>query len=84
MTYPKTGMGYRKPSMPQPTRRAARIRPMSTPSLFHEAALLISSGLCVWCESAPASEGSHLCRACRVDDPDGVLAPPNAVASPTG
>ena len=57
---------------------------MSTPSLFHEAALLITSGLCVWCESAPASEGSHLCSACRVDDPDGVLAPANAVASPTG
>jgi hypothetical protein len=56
----------------------------STPSLFREAALLIASGLCVWCESAPASEGSHLCRACRIDDPGGVLAPPNAVASPTG
>jgi hypothetical protein len=57
---------------------------MSTPNLFREAALLIASGLCIWCESAPASEGSHLCRACRVDDPEGVLAPPDAVASPTG
>jgi hypothetical protein len=57
---------------------------MGTPSLFHEAALLLASGLCVWCESAPAAEGSHLCRACRLDDPDGVLAPTNAVASPIG
>lgn len=83
MTYPKTGMGYRKPSMPH-TPAPGKNPAMSTPSLFHEAALLISSGLCVWCESAPASEGSHLCSACRVDDPDGVLAPANAVASPTG
>jgi hypothetical protein len=57
---------------------------MSTPSLFREAALLIASGLCIWCESAPASEGSHLCHACRVDDPGGVLAPPAAVAAATG
>jgi hypothetical protein len=57
---------------------------MGTPSLFHEAALLLASGLCVWCESAPAAEGSHLCRACRLDDPDGVLATTNAVASPIG
>jgi hypothetical protein len=57
---------------------------MRTPSLFREAVLLIASGLCVWCESAPASDGSHLCRACRVDDPEGALAAPSAVASPTG
>jgi len=56
---------------------------VSTPSLFHEAALLLASGLCVWCESAPAGEGSHLCRSCRLDDPDGVLTSPNAVAAPT-
>ena len=35
----------------------------------------------VWCESVRASEGSHLCSARRVDDPQGVLAPANVVAS---
>jgi hypothetical protein len=62
----------------------AKIRTMSTPSMFREAALLLASGLCVWCESAPAAEGSHLCSDCRLEDPDGVLAPPNLVALPTG
>jgi hypothetical protein len=57
---------------------------MSSGSPFHEAKLLIESGLCIWCESAEASEGSHLCRSCRLDDPDGVLAPPVAVAAPAG
>ena len=56
---------------------------MSTPSLFHEAALLLASGLCVWCESAPAGEGSHLRRSCWLDYPDGVLTTPKAVAAPT-
>ncbi|HSD01780.1 MAG TPA: hypothetical protein VLB81_05390 [Gaiellales bacterium] len=57
---------------------------MTNPSTFHEATLLLESGLCIWCESAPASEGSHLCRSCRAADPDGVLAPPSTVATPAG
>lgn len=57
---------------------------MNSASPFHEATLLLESGLCVWCESAPASDGSHLCRSCRADDPDGVLAPPTEVAAPAG
>jgi len=57
---------------------------MNSTSPFHEATLLLESGLCIWCESAPASEGSHVCRSCRADDPDGVLAPPAEVAAPAG
>jgi hypothetical protein len=53
-----------------------------TTTPFREAVGLIESGLCVWCESAPASEGSHLCRSCRVQDPDGVLAAQAVVAAP--
>jgi hypothetical protein len=57
---------------------------MSSPTPIREAMLLLESGLCIWCESAPASEGSHLCRSCRVDDPDGVLAASTQVAAPAG
>jgi len=57
---------------------------MNSTSPFHEATLLLESGLCIWCESAPSSEGSHLCRSCQADDPDGVLAPPAEVAAPAG
>jgi hypothetical protein len=57
---------------------------MSSPTPFHEAMVLLESGLCIWCESEEASEGSHLCRSCRLEDPDGVLAPPIAVATPAG
>ncbi|HET7170194.1 MAG TPA: hypothetical protein VFI18_01035 [Gaiellales bacterium] len=57
---------------------------MSSRTPFHEATLLLESGLCIWCESAEASEGSHLCRSCRVDDPDGVLATTAPVAAPAG
>jgi hypothetical protein len=52
---------------------------------FLEAMRLLDSGCCIWCESAPASQGSHLCWSCRADDPEGVLASvPAVVASPTG
>ncbi len=85
MPYPKTGMGYRKPSMPRGRARGEDSAMSSaSASPFHEATLLLESGLCIWCESAPASEGSHLCRSCRADDPDGVLGPPTAVATPAG
>jgi hypothetical protein len=57
---------------------------MTDPSPFHEATLLLESGLCIWCESAPVSEGSHLCRSCRVEDPDGVLAAASTVTAPAG
>jgi hypothetical protein len=57
---------------------------MSSRNPFEEAMLVLESGLCIWCESAEASEGSHLCRTCRLDDPDGVLAAPIAVAAPAG
>jgi len=53
-----------------------------TTTPFREAMRLVESGLCIWCESAPVSEGSHLCRSCRVDDPDGVLAAQTVVAAP--
>jgi hypothetical protein len=57
---------------------------MSSPTPIREAMLLLESGLCIWCESEEACEGSHLCRSCRLDDPDGVLAQPIAVAAPAG
>jgi hypothetical protein len=57
---------------------------MSSRTPFHEAMLLLESDLCIWCESEEASEGSHLCRSCRLEDPDGVLASPTAVAAPAG
>jgi hypothetical protein len=62
--------------------RPQESRAVSGITLFAEATLLLEAGLCIWCESAPASEGSHLCRSCRVDDPDGVLAAQAPVASP--
>jgi hypothetical protein len=57
---------------------------MSSRTPFHDAMLLLESDLCIWCESEEASEGSHLCRSCRLEDPDGVLASPTAVAAPAG
>lgn len=62
----------------------ANISAVNGTTPFQEAMRLLESGRCIWCESAPASEGSHLCRSCRVDDPEGVLAAvPALVASPT-
>jgi hypothetical protein len=38
---------------------------------------LLDSGLCIWCEAAPATHASHLCGDCAAQDPDGVLGKPS-------
>ena len=38
--------------------------------------LLIDSGSCVWCESAPATTTSYLCSDCGGQDSEGLLAKP--------
>jgi hypothetical protein len=40
------------------------------------AMLLIDSGGCVWCESAPATTTSYLCSECSGQDTEGLLAKP--------
>ncbi len=37
---------------------------------------LLDSGVCVWCESAPAALTSYLCDSCRTQDPDGMMRKP--------
>ncbi len=78
MTYPNSVIGYRKPSMTRPARRSEDPRV----TLFRFAAELLDSGLCIRCERAPALAGSHLCAACRLEDPDGVLDARSPSASP--
>lgn len=41
---------------------------------------LLDSGVCVWCEQAPAALTSYLCDSCRAQDPDGVLRKPARLA----
>jgi hypothetical protein len=36
----------------------------------------LDSGLCVWCEHAPAAMTSYLCESCRTQDVDGLLRKP--------
>ncbi|MDX6521484.1 MAG: hypothetical protein QOJ31_246 [Gaiellales bacterium] len=36
----------------------------------------LDSGLCVWCEHAPAAMTSYLCESCRTQDVDGLLRRP--------
>ena len=47
-------------------------------SAMRLAMLLIDSGSCVWCESAPASTTSYLCSECSGQDTEGLLAKPFA------
>ncbi|MDX6548480.1 MAG: hypothetical protein QOG33_2030 [Gaiellales bacterium] len=42
----------------------------------HTAIATIDSGLCVWCEHAPAAMTSYLCESCRTQDVDGLLRRP--------
>ncbi len=36
----------------------------------------LDSGICVWCDQAPAAVTSYLCDACRTQDVDGLLRKP--------
>ena len=45
-------------------------------SAMRAAMLLIDSGACVWCESAPATTTSYLCSDCGGQDSEGLLAKP--------
>ena len=36
----------------------------------------LESGVCVWCDQAPAAVTSYLCDTCRIQDVDGLLRKP--------
>jgi hypothetical protein len=41
-----------------------------------EAADLLAGAVCIWCETSPKADTSHLCDDCRVQDTDGILRRP--------
>jgi len=62
------------------------MQPSADPSVsspLQQARALMESGRCVWCESAPATAASYLCRDCVREDPDGLLARSGAVRAQT-
>lgn len=53
------------------------------PSAQTRAAALLAGELCMWCETHPKSETSHLCEACRIHDPDRALDRKRPVLTPS-
>jgi hypothetical protein len=46
------------------------------PDRLSDAAELLAGGVCIWCETTPKADTSHLCDDCRVQDGDGILRRP--------
>ena len=87
--YSNLGMGYRKSSMATVAPRndhAWVTSPAQTrsdlASAVSAATTLIERGVCVWCEAAPSTPTSYLCRDCAAQDPEGVLSRMAPVVSP--
>jgi hypothetical protein len=55
---------------------APSFRSGGTTTWITTATALLADGICVWCERAPSSPTSYLCRDCAQVDAEGVMARP--------
>jgi hypothetical protein len=87
--YLNLGMGYLRTSMTQAipvgddlysqSKRSGGIIMYgihNQPDRLREAAELLDGTVCIWCETAPKADTSHLCDDCHVQDGDGILRRP--------